>query len=131
MSNISDYGIHPYPPAQTSPKSTTPGTQPPTVKQAVHKKYNVREIKHPQVNKVDLAKVWFVGRSAALVSIFVSVWGGCDEEEEQRAGWCRESRWYVCIQSKSYGYLAHNSLAVEAVEAIKSAGAQKKKRKSK
>ena len=26
MSNISDYGIHPYPPAQTSPKSTTPGS---------------------------------------------------------------------------------------------------------
>ena len=34
-------------------------------------------------------------------------------------------------QSKSYGYLAHNSLAVEAVEAIKSAGVQKKKRRNK
>ena len=45
----------------------------PTVKQAVHKKYNVRDINHPQVNKVDLAKVGFVGGSAALVSIFVSV----------------------------------------------------------
>ena len=45
----------------------------PTVKQAVHKKYNVRDINHPQVNKVDLAKVGFVVGSAALVSVFVSV----------------------------------------------------------
>ena len=45
----------------------------PTVKQAVHKKYNVRDINHPQVNKVDLAKVGFVGGSAASVSVFVSV----------------------------------------------------------
>jgi hypothetical protein len=45
----------------------------PTVKQAVHKKYNVRDINHPQVNKVDLAKVGFVGDSAASVSVFVSV----------------------------------------------------------
>lgn len=30
-------------------------------------------------------------------------------------------------QSKSYGYLAHNSLAVEAVEAIKSAGRAKRR----
>ena len=34
-------------------------------------------------------------------------------------------------QSKSDGYLAHYSLAVEAVEAIKSDGVQKKKRKNK
>ena len=37
----------------------------------------------------------------------------------------------ISTQSKSYGYLAHNSLAVEAVEAMKSAGMEKKKRKVK
>ena len=31
----------------------------PTVKQAVHKKYNMGNIKHPKVKKVDLPKVGF------------------------------------------------------------------------
>ena len=53
----------------------------------------------------------------------------CDSVAQKNLG--RKFGHSTATQSKSYGYLAHNSLAVEAVEAIKSAGVQKKKRKNK